>query len=132
MGLLFRLERFGLAVPQVLAAGERTLPGNQVNAFLLTRIPSATKPLARWLEDNTDLQNRQIVLGQAEQFLARLHQAGCFFRAGLTGLEVQEQDGAPPRLVLVDVAGLTVRRRLRWLWRWRDLRRWRAFAGGGA
>src|SRR5262249_7080413 len=45
MSILFRLQRFGIEAPQVLAVGERPTDDTEINAFLLTRQPPAAQPL---------------------------------------------------------------------------------------
>ena len=122
MSILFRLQRYGIEAPQVLAVGER--PAEEEGAvvsFLLTRPPTGTIPLGRWLAGGGD--NREQVLYEAGVLLARLHQAGCYARGPLTGLAVQCRPGESPRVVLERPDGLDVRRRFRGLWKRRNLAR---------
>lgn len=119
MGLLFRLERRGIEAPRVLAEGERPGADGTVEAFLLTRVPERAVPLEPWLASCREDAQREPVARLAGAFLARLHAAGCFFRAAPAGLGVQ--DLGEPKIVLLDAAGLVVRRRWQGLWKRRDL-----------
>jgi tRNA A-37 threonylcarbamoyl transferase component Bud32 len=96
MSLLFRLQRFGIEAPQVLAVGERPSGDEQIDAFLLTRQPPATQSLTDWLVERAgrllrpeERRLRWDVLRQAGALLARLHEAGCYFRGVPWGLAVQ-------------------------------------------
>ncbi len=118
MNLLNRLERFGIEAPRVLAAGERPLSENRVSAFLLTRPPPGATPLDEWLARSQDEEARNGILREAGVLLAQLHEAGCIFYGQIRGL-----GRTPQGLILLDAAALTIRRRLRGLWRRRDLHR---------
>jgi tRNA A-37 threonylcarbamoyl transferase component Bud32 len=136
MSTLFRLQRYGIEAPQVLAVGERPLSQSQaagdVVSFLLTRPPPDTLPLGTWLAA-AQHRWRQQVLGDAGVLLARLHQAGCYFRRGPDGLAVQVRPGKSPRVVLERADGLDVRRHFRGLWQRRNLAQvWRVLAAAGA
>jgi tRNA A-37 threonylcarbamoyl transferase component Bud32 len=120
MSLLFRLQRFGIEAPQVLAVSERPAGATEVDAFLLTRQPPATQPLTDWLVEQTGLlltpaerRLRWDVLHQAGALLARLHEAGCYFRSVPSGLAIQTLGTERPRLVIDDATGLCIRRHFR-------------------
>jgi len=147
MSILFRLQCFGIEAPQVLAVGERSAGDTEINAFLLTRQPPATEPLTDWLVERAgrlltpdERRLRWDVLRQAGTLLARLHEAGCYFRGVPSGLAVQtlvtaqrtasggvyprrDKPGGSlglrplgaelPRLIVDDAAGLYIRRRFR-------------------
>ncbi|MBI1915775.1 MAG: hypothetical protein HYS12_13730 [Planctomycetes bacterium] len=120
MSILFRLQRFGIEAPHVLAVGERPARDTEIDAFLLTRQPPAAQPLSDWLVEQTarllmpgERQLRWDVLRQAGALLARLHAAGCYCRGMPCGLAVQTLVGQPPRLVVDDAAGLCIRRHFR-------------------
>jgi tRNA A-37 threonylcarbamoyl transferase component Bud32 len=128
MSTLFRLQRYGIEAPQVLAVGERAAGDTHVDAFLLTRQPAATQPLADWLIERagqrltlSERRLRREVLRQAGALLARLHDAGCYLRSEPAGIAVQASEASAPRLVVYDVAGLCIRRRFRRLHAERDL-----------
>jgi hypothetical protein len=121
MDLLFRLQRYGLEAPRVLAAGERVLADGSFDAFLFTRINSRAHPLDEWLAQARP--SREQVLRLAGVFLAQLHQAGCCFRRALSGLAVLDDEEGSARVVLTSAAGVVVRRRFQFFWQRRDL--WR-------
>jgi len=119
MSLLYRLERYGIEAPQVLAVGDRRLDSGEVVSFLLTRSPVAA-----------GLQPADSAAAGA--FLARLHDAGCFFRGEPLGLAWRTRPGEAPRLVLTRADGLVIRRWFRSFWKRRDLRcLFRAVCGKG-
>ena len=114
MSLLFRLQRYGIEGPRVLAVGDRRHESGEVVSFLLSRAPESAgyKPAATQA---------------AGAFLARLHSAGCYFRSEPQGIGTD----AVGRLVVERADGLVVRRSWRAYWRWRDLRRlFRALSNG--
>src|SRR5262249_9172723 len=126
---LFRLQRFGIEAPQVLAVGERTV-GAEVEAFLLTRQPAGVQPLTDWLLEQLgrQLSPRELRLRWAAfrgtgMLLARLHEAGCFFQGMPTEIAVRVSAEEAPRVVIDDAAGLCIRRRFRRLHARRDLTR---------
>jgi heptose I phosphotransferase len=133
--LLFRLERHGVAAPRLLAMGQRTGPGGQVESFLLTEPARDTVRLGPWLRRQSvrDGSERGELLRQLGVLLARLHEANCYLEDPEPALAVR-LGGASPAAVLEGVEGVAVRRggragRIR-----RDLgrlRRWLAEAGCG-
>lgn len=113
MSILYRLQRYGIEAPQVLAVGDRRLDTGEIVSFLLTRPAADTLPLdfpPGWL-------------GRAGALLARLHDAGCSFQVGPLGLAMQVRRGEAGRLVLTRADGLVIRRRWGGFWKRRDLRR---------
>jgi len=128
MSTLFRLQRYGIEAPQVLAVGERPAGETHVDAFLLTRQLAATRPLSDWLRERagqrltlSERRLRREVLRQAGGLLARLHAAGCYFHGEPAGFAVQTSTTRAPRLVVEDAVGLCIRRRFRCLHAQRDL-----------
>jgi len=109
MNLLFRLHHFGVAVPEVLAAGEKPLPDGQVEAFLLTRLLPHTVRLGSWLPGCPDPDSRRHVLHSAGVLIARLHAAGCSCSA--EALAVQTIEKEPLRLVVADPDRVSLRRK---------------------
>ncbi len=83
-GLIFRLQRYGIATPVLLAFGQRhRFPGNS-SSFLLTQSRPHGERLDKWLArfSGTSLwaverKKRWQVVRSAAQFLRRLHDAGC-------------------------------------------------------
>src|SRR2546430_10495484 len=101
MSTLFRLQRYGIEAPLVLAVGERVAGDTHVDAFLLTRQPAATQPLTNWLIEPggqrltlSERRLRREVLRQAGALLARLHDAGCYFRGEPARVAVQTSAAA--------------------------------------
>jgi len=128
MSTLFRLQRYGIEAPEVLAVGERLAGATHVDALLLTRQPAATQPLTDWLIERAgqrltlcERRLRREVLRQAGALLARLHDAGCYFRGESAGFAVRTSTAGAPRLVVDDAAALCIRRRFRRLHAQRDL-----------
>jgi len=128
--LLLRLQRHGIAAPQVLALGRRCGSDGQVESFLLTEPLADTCSLEAWLAYRThrrsrpvDPRRRQEVLRQAGALLRRLHEANCYLAFGPAGcgLAVRQTDGQP-QVVLDNVDGVTPRRRRHSRWAARDLR----------
>lgn len=83
-GLLFRLERYGIGVPRLLAVGQRHHGPWRTTSFLLTEPLPDTVPLRDWLATWTrrpswtaECEQRWAVLRAAGQLLRRLRDAGC-------------------------------------------------------
>jgi len=127
MNLLFRLHRFGITVPEVLAAGETPLPTDQVAAFLLTRLLPDSVGLVSWLAGHADPDLRRCVLFGAGALLARLHDAGC--RGSVAAMAVEIVDKKALRVVLAYPDRVSRRRRWGWLGRRWDLWRLRRSLG---
>jgi heptose I phosphotransferase len=119
--LLLRLERHGVAVPAVLALGQRQAEG-RAESFLLTQPPAGAVGLESWLSSGAaTLAGRRDVLRQAGAVLARLHEASCYFGGEFIPLAVAP-DGGGLRVMLDSAEGVTpARQRLRRRER-RDLR----------
>jgi hypothetical protein len=76
MNILFRLQRYGVAVPRLLAAGQRRLGPWRTQSFLLTEPLAAAVPLPRFLAGAAARQ-RHMVLRQAARMLRQMHHANC-------------------------------------------------------
>jgi tRNA A-37 threonylcarbamoyl transferase component Bud32 len=82
--LTFRLERFGVSVPKVLAVGQRhQFPGTSAS-FLLTESEQPGPALEDWLVDPLKqgpacegLRARREIIRQAGRLMRRIHEAGC-------------------------------------------------------
>jgi tRNA A-37 threonylcarbamoyl transferase component Bud32 len=108
---LFRLQRFGVATPRLLAVGQRHPRPWQTESFLLTEHTEGAVPLACWLARQSgrplwtaELKQRRRLLRQAGDMLRRLRDAG--YRAGHLDarhflLQPAEADDAPPRVAVV-------------------------------
>jgi len=98
-GLIFRLQRFGVRVPRLLAFGGRHDGGG----FLLTRPIPDTVPLGTWLASPHPRRNR--ILRQIGKLMCRLHDAGCCLAAWPDVLHVRA-DGRS--LGIANVGGVRI------------------------
>lgn len=71
---LFRLQRYGVAGPRLLAFGQRRSATARLS-FLLTEPPGGVE-LPAWLAGSPPAKSRVLVLRQAAELLRRLHLAG--------------------------------------------------------
>jgi tRNA A-37 threonylcarbamoyl transferase component Bud32 len=113
-GLIFRLQRYGVATPRLLAVGQRrSFPGT-VASFLLTEPQRGSVALPKWLETATG-RARWGMIRAAADMLRRLHGAGCELdqhqgeNLGSLFL-VQARASEQPGVVLGSVAPLQIRR----------------------
>ncbi len=91
-GALFRLERYHIAGPRVLAFGQKFVAPWKVESFLLTESTARATPLHRFLsfgrstqgntEQSLTVVDRRRLLRQAGILLRRVHDAGCFLNRG--------------------------------------------------
>ncbi len=108
--LLWRLERHGVPVPRVLAAGHHPRQFIWQESFVLCEPLTGTLRLSAWLA-RTSSQQRQELPAQLGRLLARLHEACCYLEPnGLNALAVQLL-GEEPVLVLEHTEGITPLRR---------------------
>jgi len=79
-GLIFRLQRYQIETPRLLAFGQRHFPPWRTESFLLTEWPAGAVRLTDWLtapDRHGNKQPRRDVLRQAGALLRRIHDAGC-------------------------------------------------------
>jgi tRNA A-37 threonylcarbamoyl transferase component Bud32 len=81
-GILFRLERYGLHCPRLLAVGQRQFKRGKSKSFLLTALRPEVVSLADWLRMHSNRQHadcvlRWHVLSAAGTALRRIGAAGC-------------------------------------------------------
>jgi hypothetical protein len=83
-GLIFRLQRFGVRTPRLLAVGQRPSVLGRAPSFLLTQKKSNSVPLGDWLQAMTncplftvELKRRWHVIRATGDAIRRLHEAGC-------------------------------------------------------
>jgi len=122
-GLLFRLQRAGIATPRLLAFGQKHFPPRRTESFLLTETPTRSVPLTAWLAAqtrkpmwNAERKQRANLLRAAGRLLRRLHDGRCCFarRADAARLlHVEFRSGGGPIVMLGSVGGVVLRRRLR-------------------
>jgi tRNA A-37 threonylcarbamoyl transferase component Bud32 len=77
MKVLFRLQRYGVVLPRLLAAGQKHLKPWQTQSFLLTEPQSGAVPLPTFLAEAGPAA-RRAVLRQAAGVLRQMHQASCY------------------------------------------------------
>ncbi len=122
-GVLFRLQRYGIATPRLLAVGQRSPWPWRVESLLLTEPLLGAAPLTAWLAATADGAERRQVLRHAGAVLRRLHDAGYVFASpDVPGRTLQVQDrrigvrvvvGEPERLRKRRQSGRTWLRDLR-------------------
>jgi tRNA A-37 threonylcarbamoyl transferase component Bud32 len=129
-GILFRLERYGIALPRLLAMGQRHRRPWHAESFLLTEAVAGRVDLLQWLEFQTsEPGQRQRMLRQAGELLRRVHQAGYYFDALMNparAFVVQMNAGNQPEAALASVDGLRRSRAACSEWAREDLDRLRA------
>jgi tRNA A-37 threonylcarbamoyl transferase component Bud32 len=124
-GLLFRLQRYGIPTPRLLAVGQRRVFPGKTASFLLTEQPAASIPLTTWLTTACGRQRWDIIRVVAGM-LRRLHTAGCELdrrqHDDLTELFlVQVRPSEQPTVILGSVAPLQIRRHSGSVQRHKDL-----------
>jgi tRNA A-37 threonylcarbamoyl transferase component Bud32 len=117
---LFRLQRFGVRTPRLLAIGQRHPLPWQTESFLLTEEPPAGVPLRAWLCRQSrrplwtaERKQQRRLIREAGDLLRRIHDAGYRGR-GFTDRLLVVQGGSPssraPSLVLGTLEGIDCRR----------------------
>jgi tRNA A-37 threonylcarbamoyl transferase component Bud32 len=108
-GLLFRLQRYGIVTPRLLAVGQRQTAPGWVESFLLTEPPPDAVPLADWLSKHGAGRH---LFDEALTLLRRLHEAGCHLDPAdsTCPLLVQTRPGEAPVLALGSVAAVAAGR----------------------
>jgi hypothetical protein len=111
---IYRLQRHGVAVPCLLAYGQRQpLPWRQ-ESLLLVEAAGRHTPLLDWLSRCPNPQARRWMVTEAALLLRRMHAAGIYLGTDETlgfSLQVWHAKENGPRLVLGSVATLVIRRR---------------------
>jgi tRNA A-37 threonylcarbamoyl transferase component Bud32 len=109
--LLFRLERFGIETPTLLACGQRHGGTWAIESVLFTSTPSNGTTLAEWLSQLSPeaVGPRRRVLRQLGALLQSMHAAGCY--GGVPNFRVRVRATAGAKVVLGSVDGIRVRRR---------------------
>jgi tRNA A-37 threonylcarbamoyl transferase component Bud32 len=85
-GILFRLQRFGIPAPRVLAFGQQRVVPWRTESFLLTESPARLLDLSAWLAEpfaagGPSIRERGRALREAAELLRRLHEADCYLEA---------------------------------------------------
>jgi tRNA A-37 threonylcarbamoyl transferase component Bud32 len=126
--MLFRLQRYGVETPRLLAFGQRHSAPWRTESFLLTDVPPSAS-LTEWLRRpacwTAERKRRWQVIRDAGDLLRRTHEAGCHGIDSVAQVGLREGCGVRPRVVLQDVSRLTAERDLPPRAKLRDLRRLR-------
>ncbi len=116
-GVVFRLERYGVRTPRVLAFGQSLRRPWQMESFLLLEDQSGAISLAQWLADHADgqwtaqLKRRRRVLRQAGTTLRRMHDACCYLPERSDGsLRIDMKSVEGPVLLLSNIERVLKRR----------------------
>jgi tRNA A-37 threonylcarbamoyl transferase component Bud32 len=117
--LLLRLQRHGIAAPQVLALGHQRGADGTMESVLLTEPLTDTCSLEAWLSCRTrrragpsEARRRWSVLRQAGALLQRLHEASCYLDFGPSGCGLAVRQADDQLAVVLDrVESVTPRRR---------------------
>ncbi|MBY0522343.1 MAG: lipopolysaccharide kinase InaA family protein [Gemmataceae bacterium] len=107
-GLLFRLERYGVGAPRLLAFGQRHFPPSRSESFLLTESPDGSTTLAEAIAMpvgrslwSAELKRRRNLLRETAAVVRRMHAAGVQFTPDAhCPLVVQSGRGAPASIVV--------------------------------
>jgi len=116
-GTLFRLERYGIRTPRLLAFGQRSTSPWRVESLLLTEALAGATPLEGWLrrEPGSEVGRCRHLLREAGDVLRRLHAAACYFPADgervAAAFRVQTLPEGREQVVLAGVAALQRRHR---------------------
>jgi tRNA A-37 threonylcarbamoyl transferase component Bud32 len=119
-GILFRLQRYGIETPKLLAVGQRHRFPWHIESFLLLEPLAEAVGLAAWLAHHSEEQQRQQVLAETGRVLRRMHDASCYFRnraergddsvkAASFPLQVRTGEEGGFHVVLAEVAGIRKR-----------------------
>src|SRR6185295_7293041 len=73
----FRLQRYGVVLPRLLAAGQKQNKPWQIQSFLLTESIDGAVPLAQFLT-SADHKTKRDAMCQAAIALRQMHQATCY------------------------------------------------------
>lgn len=90
-GLIFRLQRFGIATPKLLAFGQSLSFPGRLNSFLLTEPNRDAIPFFQAIREHTPTTREgwsagsHALIYDAAQFLWRIHDSGCRFKDAIDG-----------------------------------------------
>lgn len=111
-GLLFRLERYGILAPRLLAFGQRSVSWRCVESFLLIEPPVGALCLSEWLaRHSTERSQCRQVIREAAHVLRRIHDLHCYFRGQPCFAVVQPASNGEAKVVLASMDDLCSRRR---------------------
>lgn len=126
--VLFRLQRYGITTPRLLAVGQRYRRPWELESFLLTEPVLCHDSLPHWLSQESaraePRRRYRHMLRESGSVLRRLHEAGCYLNES-TALAVRDGVGEDPAVVVSNLEGIRARRRRQSAPAMRDLRQWR-------
>jgi tRNA A-37 threonylcarbamoyl transferase component Bud32 len=138
-GIQFRLQRYGVESPRLLAVGEQHSFLGRTESFLLSEAVPGAVGLAAWLADHpggpvwtAEHKQRRRVIRQAAVLLRRMHEANCYFVTAPASCPLAVRSGPGDRLTVVldSLEGLGTRHRPSQTLALRDLERLRKHLGG--
>jgi hypothetical protein len=119
-GILFRLQRYGIATPRLLGVGQHHPRPSQTESLLLIEKHTDTMPLATWLNDPSLRAEEPAlhwwILREMADLLRHMHEACCYLIDWGKSDEtqpwcVQSVPGQKPIVRLGNVEGIRTRRR---------------------
>ena len=84
MKVIFHLQRYGVVLPRLLAAGQNNIKPWEIQSFLLTQPLQGALPLVQFLA-TADPASRRRAVREAGRVLRQMHAANCY---------VEKRDGA--------------------------------------
>ncbi len=111
--IIYRLERYGVPVPRLLAYGQRQAFPWRQESVLLTYTHENTVPLELWMRTCQGKDERGRIVQEVARLLRRMHDAGCYLGSAVvaeSAFRIQGGRAEPARVLLGSVEGLVVRR----------------------
>jgi tRNA A-37 threonylcarbamoyl transferase component Bud32 len=133
-GVLFRLQRYRVGTPRLVAVGQRQRFPGRMESLLVTAPPPGTIDLSAWLAERSrqplwtaQRKEQWRLVRDTGRLLRQVHEAGCR-GAGLLGRQLRVRPRAPagPTVVLGGVEGLRTCCRFERTSAWRDVRSFQA------
>jgi tRNA A-37 threonylcarbamoyl transferase component Bud32 len=109
-GTLFRLERYGVRAPRLLAFGQRSPRPWRTESLLLTEVLADSVPPGAGLARQPSRERRRL-LREAGALVRRMHEAACYLGDAADALRIQAPAGAPAQIVLAGVRAIRRRHR---------------------
>jgi len=112
---LFRLERYGIPTPRLLAFGQRCSRPWQMDSLLLTEVCAGAVSLETELDGESNSGRRWRLVREAGEVLRRLHAAACYFPVNAErvaeAFQVRTLSERPEQVLLAGVGILQRRHR---------------------
>jgi hypothetical protein len=119
---IFRLERYSVPAPRLLAVGQQYVSAGRMASFLLTESPARLVSLKNWCDQESDVRRRFRVAERAAETLRTIHDAECVL-GDSAELMLRDATHGVPEVGVDSAAGMRPSRRARRADRERDLRR---------